>query len=211
MTDFIFGVLGLILLWQQNQIFKKQNMIFAEQAGKLMQPEVAIFERVKRLWPMLVMVLLSVIIWGGIFYKHYSESAHFPAEFDSPENFVLLLGYGKDSPNSCFGVVDTKPLIRFQSEYKLAIGCFLWDGTTDRLDAPYVQVSNVYDIKEGNLNMRLAWGESFERYRSEQHATGILVALFLIPNSTSIGQFSTLRQARALGVHIPSVALAKSN
>jgi hypothetical protein len=159
-------------------------------------------------------VLFSTLVftWGLIALDYYDRNRQgsFPPEFDSPGNVGLIVGYGMDTPNSCYGSVQGAQLTKIRSEYKLAIGCFLWDGTMDRLDAPNVQVSNLYDITASLVTARVTFGPGFEKYREEQHAAGILVSVFLVPNGVSVSQFTTLRQARSLGVHILSMSLAKT-
>jgi len=209
-VDWIVGIATIYLLWQQNQIFKQQNIIFAKQGGVAMPPETDRTRWLKRYWPMFAMMILAAVNLGGIGYREYQKHRSFPPEFDDPNNLPLMTGYGLDTPSSCFANLQSKILLAHRSDYKVAIGCFLWDGTVDRLDAPNVQVSNLYDIVDGETALRVTWGEVFNKYRQEQHAVGIIVAVFIVPNGVSITQFTTLRQARALGVRIPSAGIAKS-
>jgi hypothetical protein len=92
--------------------------------------------------------------------------------------------------------------------YKLAIGCFIFDGTTDILDAPEVQVSALYDIKDGDVTCRTNYSETFLKYYEQKQSKGIMVAVFAVPNGVQTSSFTTLRQARAFGVKIPDIRIA---
>jgi hypothetical protein len=129
-------------------------------------------------------------------------------EYDEP-NAGLIIGWGQDSPLSCYMNVNGKPLLVRQSGYKLAIGCFAYDGKEDVLDATYVQVSNLYDIKDGVIGIRGSYQQYFIEYSKQLRSVGIMVALLNVPNGVQPNQFTTLRQARALGVKILQISLAK--
>jgi hypothetical protein len=66
-----------------------------------------------------------------------------------------------------------------------------------------------YDIKVGSIGIRAAYQPYFNDYRNQIHAVGIDVALLNVPVGVQPAQFTTLRQARAMGVKIPSLVIAK--
>jgi hypothetical protein len=75
--DAVLGLAGLYLLWQQNQIFRDQNEIFATQAGVSRMPsDRAVRRSLRRYWPMLVMVPLVVLMWAPIAYDYYGRYSH---------------------------------------------------------------------------------------------------------------------------------------
>jgi len=65
LTNIAVGLVTLLLLWQQNRIFQRQNDIFAAQAGIAMPPKMA---RLERYWPMLAMAALAVAMWLAAAY-----------------------------------------------------------------------------------------------------------------------------------------------
>ncbi|MFZ0960996.1 MAG: hypothetical protein WAO35_08820 [Terriglobia bacterium] len=75
-TTVIVGVVTLYFLWQQNQIFKKQNEIFATQVGIKMPPKKSARSRLVRYWPMLAMALLMIATWMAVALDHYSQHGH---------------------------------------------------------------------------------------------------------------------------------------
>lgn len=199
-------------MWQQNTILQRQNEIFAKQEGADVQPA-RTWPKLRRYWPMLTMVLLVVLVWVPYVYTHY-HPAKGPQQIDIPEfdgpTAELIGGWGQDTSASCYMSVNGKLLLSRQSEYKLAIACFAYDGKEDILDAPYLQVSNLYDIKDGTVVIRGSYQPYFIDYSKQIHSVGIEVALLNVPNGIQPSQFTTLRQARALGVKILSISIAKS-
>ena len=92
----------------------------------------------------------------------------------------------------------------------MATACLLYDGKEDILDAPYLQVGGLYDIDKygGTKTLMAGWSPFFSNYFTEKGGTGVYVALLLVPNGAETYQFTTLRQARALGVRIPQLSAA---
>ena len=164
-----------------------------------------------KLWLMLLLVIasigMSVYAWYSSSFLGQAQKPDLP-EFDEP-SAGLIVGYGHDSPESCYEVVNGKPLLARQSGYKLAIGCFAYDAKEDVLDAPYVQFSNLYDIKDIVVTMRCSYQKYFIDYSERMHSVGIMVALLNVPNGVQPNQFSTLRQARTSGVKIIQISMAK--
>lgn len=203
LTGIVVGLATIYFLWQQNQIFKQQNQIFAVQAGRHNMPPESAPHRLGRYWPMMAMALMTLGTWAAFGYGIYARSHQELSEFDAPQE-AALSSYGVLN-NSCYMTVNGKALMSRHSGYKLAIGCFVYDGRQDILDAPNLQVSNLYDVKEGAIKMVSVWGDAFNRHATEIHAAAIWVALLNVPDGVAITQFTTLRAARALGVKIPDV------
>ena len=65
----IAAIAGVYLAWQQNQIFKQQNQIFATQAGQTIMPPER-FHWIKRYWPTLIMVALFLLGVFDIYDRH---------------------------------------------------------------------------------------------------------------------------------------------
>ncbi len=129
------------------------------------------------------------------------------AEFDA-QNDALVISYGEELGGGYTITVNSSLLLDRQTGYKLAVGCFIYDGKEDLIDAPYLQVSNLYDIANGRVTMRASYKQYFWDYAKQVNANGITIALLNVPNGVRTDQFSTLRQARALGVKIPAVQTA---
>jgi hypothetical protein len=60
-TGIVVGVLSVYLLFQQNQIFRRQNDIFAGQAGQSAMPKTPQTPWIARYWPTVVMLALVVL------------------------------------------------------------------------------------------------------------------------------------------------------
>jgi hypothetical protein len=75
----ISGLISIYLLWQQNQIFKKQNEIFAAQAGaKPMRREVPKRSMLTSRWPLLAMAALVILNAAITGYGYYERSQNDP-------------------------------------------------------------------------------------------------------------------------------------
>jgi len=125
-VEILVGLVSLYLLWQQNQIFKKQNEIFAAQAGGRGRPSnIPKMSVSRRYWPLLLMgalVLVNATITGlDIYSRHHvvvesgptagSPKSSVPAE-EEPTKFLLTIGppdvfipTPKGSQNSRTGVL----------------------------------------------------------------------------------------------------------
>ena len=166
----------------------------------------------KRKW--FLIIVLSLVPLGTMIYHRQSAASVVKPQSDIPEfdtpNSTLVHSWAQDSPNSCAMEVGGEALLSRQSDYKLAIACFIYDGKVDILDAPYIQVSNLYDIKPGSVGIHAGYQPYFVQYMNQMHAIGINIALLNVPNGVQPNQFNTLRQARALGVKIPALDVAKT-
>jgi hypothetical protein len=82
----IVGAATLYLLWQQNQIFRQQNAIFAKQEGATMPPSDRA-AKLKRYWPMLAMAVLMLSTWGAVGYDIY-DRYHNPLSVSATSYFA---------------------------------------------------------------------------------------------------------------------------
>jgi hypothetical protein len=204
------GVAVIYLGWRQNRIFERQNEIFAAQGGQVAMPsKTSRLPQLKRYWPTLIMLGLMLLIAYNIYDRHHQEVVAIP-EFDDVQNAMMIEGYGADIPRYCFFQTNGIAFASRRSGYKLAIACFIYGGGQDILDAPNLQVSNLYDIHDGSIGMRVDFTDGFNEYRTKMNATGINIAILNVPNGVQTSQFTTLRQARALGVLIPFIGTAQS-
>lgn len=67
------GLATLYLLWQQNQIFRQQNAIFARQEGTIL-PASDRAPRFRRYWPMVIMGGLTILTWAAVGYDIYERN-----------------------------------------------------------------------------------------------------------------------------------------
>lgn len=72
-TNVVVGLTSLYFLWQQNQIFRRQNEIFAVQAGASKMPSESAKLRIWRYWPMLAMSVMTLGMWAAVAYDIYDR------------------------------------------------------------------------------------------------------------------------------------------
>jgi hypothetical protein len=143
-----------------------------------------------------IWVLLLALTWGVMGSDIYDRHA-IPAipEFDEPQG--LLIGSNEVGPSYCSVIVDGGVAWPYRDDYELAMACFWTNGTADRLDVP-VQPSALYEIHREHMVMRADVNKTFTPLLG--HGTNFVI--LLVPKGVSTAQFTTLRQARALGVKI---------
>jgi len=205
----IVGTIGTLVLMQKgNAILAQQNEIMLAQGTKRAREELAKPASVKlSRWPVYAVVGVVFLTWAVVGYDFYDRTHPPLLEFDVPHD-TLIAGW-EQGVNSCSLAVNEQHLLLLRNDYKLAVACFIYNGQGDILDAPNVEVGALYDIREGQSTLTAGWSQGFIQYRVQQGAAGSFVALLIIPKNVQTFQFTTLRQARALGVRIPSVNLAK--
>lgn len=150
-----------------------------------------------RYWPIALMLVLA----GSSWIPYMTRPNDLPEWPDEPNKFILKFAH---SPGQCEIAVNGERFWKYRDGFRLASGCFAYDGIGDVLDTPQLQTSKMYDIRKSPIEMRLEWGPGFAGYLKQVHAVGINHALLLVPNGVDTGQFSTLRQARSMGVKIMS-------
>jgi hypothetical protein len=92
-------------------------------------------------------------------------------------------------------------LMPYRINYRVAGACFRYHGTADILDATGLQKSGLYDIKDEALKIEMPWDSSFiDTIKRGEVETSC--SLLLVPNGVTMDQFSTLRQAEAIGVKV---------
>ncbi len=192
-TGIATGIITIYLAWQQNQIFKYQNGIFAAQAGqKPMSSEPVRAFGLRQYWPTLGLVLL---VFVGIGYHERSIASRWEG---SPE--PLYMGYwGPESrlqDGRSYLSIKTfgKYFISKKSAFQLAGVAFKYEGV-DPLEANDPYKSSLYEIRDEMIDLQILVPPTFM-----QRGLGTNYALLLIPKGVSTNQFSTLHQAQGLGV-----------
>ena len=94
MSDAILGLAGLLLLWAQNQGFRRQNEIFATTAGSepLMPAKRTSEFSLKRYWPLLTMIVLVGIQWIWFWAKNRVSNNTPPSTGSQAAPWVLGIG-----------------------------------------------------------------------------------------------------------------------
>jgi hypothetical protein len=180
----LIGIIGIYYTRKQVQLQKPDN-----QSGAW-----------SKFWPIILMIVLAASSW--IPYIIHPDDLP-----DFPDPHAPVYDYGV-TPSECYVSVNGQRFSRYAGHYKLASGCYLYDGNGDILDAPQLQVSRTYDINNSQFRMRIPWGPGFKQYVLTKLPSHLNLVVFLMPVGIDPGQFSTLRQAKALGVRLITAGAA---
>lgn len=101
-----------------------------------------------------------------------------------------------------FLIADTSQLQDKQANYKLAFVELLASMETNFVDIP-LQKSGLFDIAQPVVPMSMPLSPEFVAHLSDESA---MFVLLLVPDGVEMSQFSTLRQAKGLGVQIIGAA-----
>ncbi len=124
-------------------------------------------------------------------------------EFPDPHPYVI--GYSQSfGARWCRVVINGQRFLKFQSHYKVAGACYLYDGIGDLMDVAQLQVGKAHDIRDEQIDIMTPFGPGFSGYLESKRAIGLTHVVLLIPKGIDPGDFSTLRQAKAMGVKIVS-------
>jgi hypothetical protein len=155
-----------------------------------------------------IMALLMLFTWGAVAYDLYDRSSFGQDPIRSVKEDVGiirewgLVNHEEGKPHQVQLFADGKRILSynpsFQSGYRLALICFRTDGTQDYLDIERLQKSALYDIQNTGMRIILIVDEEFvEEWKQGMRGTNYF--LFLVPRGVEMNQFSTIRQAQALG------------
>jgi hypothetical protein len=142
-------------------------------------------------WPMVATALLALSTWGPFVLQHYSSDDVFGR---------VVLTWGGGGADAGFTKITVKPslLVNYQEGFRLAGICFLYSGLGDALDETGLQKSALRDIENGDqLEITIPLDVDF-RSKLRQASTATY-AVLIVPKHVRMDQFSTLRQAQALG------------
>jgi hypothetical protein len=126
--------------------------------------------------------------------------------------FSYMTIWGPNSPpgqqptigglKTLLAVANGRTLTSYSANYKLAAIAFHYYGMSDVDDVSTLQKSNLYDIKDQEaINILIPVTDVF-REEMAHAGWGTNYGLLLVPNGVSMDQFSTIRQAKALGVKV---------
>jgi hypothetical protein len=148
-------------------------------------------------WPLVLIVLIAASSWIPYILR--------PGDLPEWPNSKTGSKAYTAAPGACFVTADGDFFVKYRKRYRLASACYIYDGTVDLLDVPHLQVSKEREITAGDMPMNAQWGPTFQDYVDQKQIPLINHVLLLVPVGVSAGQFSTLRQARDLGVKIGPV------
>jgi hypothetical protein len=189
---FIFSALGaLVNLAKIIGFLKKALALKSTRAGIYVTKSHAIWSAVLAS----VCLIASIVGWLKLVTG--------PDEVDSivnPARFVAA--FGSVAPGTCTVDVEPNVIWSHRDRYRLAAGCFVYDGTVDIADAPHLQVTKAYDMTRSTLSMSLDWTDSFQQYLKGARRGEFTYVVFLLPKGVEPGNFSTIRQARAMGARV---------
>ncbi len=142
---------------------------------------------------------LLVLTWIFIGYDAYGRNIdpEIPEFDEGKPGYGFFKGYGHTN-DKCYATVFGDQLLRYKGKFKIALACFFSDGTSGIIDTPNIQVGSEYDITRGDIYVSVNVSPTLRPLP----LIGENYVLLLIPPDVTIAQFSTLRQARALGVKI---------
>lgn len=123
-------------------------------------------------------------------------------EVHEDAEIVRSWGGASEGRQFCALVANGTRFLKYKDKYKLAGGCYAFDGLGNWMDAPQLQMSQAYDIEKGNVRTLLKWSPSFVQYRAENPRQYLYYVLLMLPDSLSPGAFNTVRQARAMGARV---------
>ena len=84
--------------------------------------------------------------------------------------------------------------------YKIAGVCYHYEGLGDVQDVQDLQKSELHDIVEGDIIIGIKLDQKFMNTWLQERKSNTNYVLVLVPNGINMNQFSTMRQAMALGV-----------
>lgn len=173
--------------------FRQFRMMKAEFAGRNPDlPELLPMRRLVALWS-----VVAVLV--GLAWIPYLLKGDDLPEWPEPKSYIASYGW---TYGECSIVVNGDRFLKYQGRFRLAGACYIYDGTVDVLDIQQVQTSQAYDIMATGIRLRTIWSPGFRKFIEGKQILGISHIILMLPSGVSPDGFSTLRQARALGVRI---------
>lgn len=117
-----------------------------------------------------------------------------------PQLINCLKSFGID-PLGLKALVNGKCFSGGESKYAVTVVAFHSSGVNDVLDEPVTAKSGLHDIVDGDAFMSLAADQKFiDEVNAGAHGT--IYMLLLVPKTLAMSQFTSMRQAKALGIQI---------
>jgi hypothetical protein len=145
----------------------------------------------KKYWPVFGMVLAIILSWVPYFVV---------ANVTLPDPIVHWGGAPQFGPNTVEIIVNGSKLLSKKSRYKVAAVCFHYVSRGDYVDSANLQKSRLFEIRDELETIPIPVDSAFVYEWQTQNISPTSYFGLLVPNDVSMDQFSTLRQAFALGV-----------
>lgn len=155
----------------------------------------------RRTWFLRVVIALSMIFSAWGWYRIHELHQRVPfAEYQSPQNQQgAIVSYGMSGNLTGFVDIDGNAVMDHADNYRLAAVVFHNPGY-DELDINSLSVSTLHDIVPSTIRITI---ELSDKYKQESQAMlGVNFIAVLVPKTVMPNQFSTLRQAQAMGAII---------
>lgn len=164
----------------------------------------------RRAWFLRAVIAASVVCCAWGWYRIHELHQRIPfADYQTPRNKNgAILSWGLDGNETGFLVIDGTAVMDYADNYRLAAVIFHNPGY-DELDISSLSVSTLHDIGSSSpikITVQLS-----DRYKQEARTmVGTDFAALLVPKTVMPTQFSTLRQARAMGAIVIGEGSASS-
>jgi hypothetical protein len=177
------------------------------QGGAVESPDSSLLrQRLKR--RSIIIGLLLLFTLGAIAFDYYDRhySSRDPIQSVKADTGVVVLwgivDHREGQPYRVQLVVDGGRILShnpsFQSDYRLGLLCFRTDKTKDFRDIDRLQKSALYDVGDGAVHIVVTVDDAYvEEWKRGARLTYYF--LFLVPKGVGMSDFSTIRQAEALG------------
>lgn len=96
-------------------------------------------------------------------------------------------------------------LLPYKDKYRVGAVSFHYLGTTDVDDVDNLQKSNLYDIRDDAIELYIPVNEAFRQEIAHGGSGHTNYHLLVVPKERSMGDFTTMRQAKALGAKVVSI------
>jgi hypothetical protein len=163
----------------------------------------------KRYWPIVAMLLLTILTWSAVVYDIYDR--HHPRLKLSPvSGAALLTGWGiTGTPGASwpipgltpqvYMVINGRLLSSFEQTHHVAGVAFHQFGISDPDNVRDLQKSELHDIRDEDIRIDAILNASFMDEFS-RGARGTTYKALLIPNGIRMEDFQTLHEAYRMGV-----------
>lgn len=158
--------------------------------------------------PYINLVVLVALVWAAVGYDLYDRhySSRDPIQSVNADTGVVVLwglvDHREGQPYQVQLVADGGRILShnssFQSDYRLGLVCFRTDKTKDFRDIDRLQKSALYDVGDRAVHIVVTVDDVYVE-EWERGARLTYYFLFLVPRGVGMSDFSTIRQAEALG------------
>jgi hypothetical protein len=157
------------------------------------------------LWRFYIVPVLSTLLVCGVVGFDYWDR-HYPSRCDKDITKVgcILksygsLAHGSGEPWRVQAIVEGKCLFPYRDTHRVAVIAFHTPGDREWLDIRDLQKSALYDIRDGEIPVVFNLTDNYVNELAHGWRGATNYYPLLVPKGLGMDQFSTLRQALALG------------